>query len=502
MITRRHSARPQALLPLLVQLCIIAFQIFTPQAHAHVGSKDVYQTVTAGPYTLYVTVRPPNVIPGVAAVEVRSSGAPIDAISITPLPVTGEASRHPPAADAMQRSASDPAFYTGAVWIMSPGTWQVRLQLQGSSGTLQATVPVVAVPVATLHMQRGLGTILALLGLFLVVAAAGIVAASVRESRLPPGASISPRQQRRGIIATAAALAAMLVIVWLAGRWWNVEAADYANHIYTPLPLQATLSGNQLRLVPGTARPDQRKSIAKPAKGYLLDHGKVMHLYAIRFPAMDAAFHLHPALQPDGTFTSSLPTMPPGHYRLFADVVHANGFPETLLSTVDIPSGLAGVPLDPEDASARPAPLESGMLPATDRLPDGYTLAWDRPESLVAGTPYVFRFRLLDPAGKPATNMQPYLGMAGHAAFVKTDASVFAHTHPEGSAPMPDVMLAQASLPGATSMDSMAGMSHTGEIAPEVGFPYGFPTPGRYRIFIQMKHDNTVETGVFDAEVR
>jgi hypothetical protein len=35
-----------------------------------------------------------------------------------------------------------------------------------------------------------------------------------------------------------------------------------------------------------------------------------------------------------------------------------------------------------------------------------------------------------------------------------------------------------------------------------IEFPYGFPSPGRYRIFIQMKHTNTVETGVFDVEVK
>jgi hypothetical protein len=34
-----------------------------------------------------------------------------------------------------------------------------------------------------------------------------------------------------------------------------------------------------------------------------------------------------------------------------------------------------------------------------------------------------------------------------------------------------------------------------------VSFPYGFPSPGRYRIFVQMKHGETVETGVFDAVV-
>jgi len=35
-----------------------------------------------------------------------------------------------------------------------------------------------------------------------------------------------------------------------------------------------------------------------------------------------------------------------------------------------------------------------------------------------------------------------------------------------------------------------------------VEFPYGFPSAGRYRIFVQMKHGATVETGVFDAEVK
>ena len=43
---------------------------------------------------------------------------------------------------------------------------------------------------------------------------------------------------------------------------------------------------------------------------------------------------------------------------------------------------------------------------------------------------------------------------------------------------------------------------HPGPNANVVDFPYGFPTPGRYRIFVQMKHNTTVETGVFDAEVK
>ena len=32
-----------------------------------------------------------------------------------------------------------------------------------------------------------------------------------------------------------------------------------------------------------------------------------------------------------------------------------------------------------------------------------------------------------------------------------------------------------------------------------VGFPYGFPKAGAYRIFVQMKHGQTIETAAFDA---
>lgn len=491
----------------LLALLLLVLGI-VPMAHAHVGSKDVFETVHAGPYTLYVTVRPPNVIPGVATVEVRSTGAAITGLKVTPLPVTGEASKHPPTADVMQASAADPSFYTGAVWMMAGGTWQVRFDIDGVAGHQQGSVPVVAVPLSVLKMDKGMGTVLALLGLFLVLSMAGIVAASVSEARVMPGAKATPRMRKLGRIVTIASLVVMAAAVAGGLHWWNVEAAGYAQHVYRPLPLHATLAGNQLALVLGEPRKDARPGPpdAPPSSPkndeFLLDHGKVMHLYAIREPEMDVAFHLHPSLVGRGDFRDALPAMPAGHYQLYGDVVHANGFPETLLATVDVPDNMQGGALDPDDAKAIAAPISSGDLPSSFTLPDGYTMVWDKPATLTAGTAYSFAFHLVDASGKPAADMQPYLGMAGHAAFVKTDGTVFAHTHPEGSAAMADVMLAEESMGSTSVMPGMDMSTPMGPIAPNVSFPYGFPTAGRYRIFIQMKHGSVVETGVFDADVK
>ena len=471
-------------------------------AHAHVGSKDVFETVHAGPYTLYVTVRPPNVIPGVATVEVRSGGAAITSLKVTPLPVTGEASKHPPTADVMQVSKDDALFYTGAVWMMAGGTWQVRFDIDGPSGHEQGSVPVVAVPLSVMTMDKGMGTILALLGLFLMVSMAGIVAASVGEARLLPGAEATPAMLRWRRIATVASLILMGLAVWGGAHWWNVEAAGYSAHIFKPAPIMANLVGNQLELQVGERPRDRRDGPPPPnADDYLLDHGKVMHLYAIRWPEMDAAFHLHPDLAGPRDFRDTLPTMPAGHYRLFGDIVHASGFPETLLATIDIPAGMQGTALAADDAEAIATPVSGAELGQSFRLPDNYTMVWDKPASLTANTAYAFTFHLLDPAGKAATDMQLYLGMTGHAAFVKTDGTVFAHTHPDGSAAMADVMLANQSMGSMAEMPGMSGMASVEAVSPDVSFPYGFPSAGRYRIFIQMKHGNKVETGVFDADV-
>lgn len=483
-----------------------------PQAaRAHVGSKDVFEQVSAGPYKLFVTVRTPTVIPGVARIEVKSSGEAVDGIRITPVPMTGEAAKHPPAPDTMVQSPSDPAFYTGNLWMMASGSWEVRFDVSGAAGHYTAAVPVPAMALSTMTMHRSLGLTLGMLGLFLMIGMAGMVAAAVRDARLEPGATASPERKRRALIASAAAFVVMVAFVWGGAMWWKVDAADYSSNVYRPLTMKPSLQGNQLDLNVVSFKPDSRDrdGHSRSNDDFIADHGHLMHLYAIRWPQMDAVFHLHPVLAGAGDFRMALPAMPPGEYHLYADVVHRSGFPETLVATVNVPSSMAGGPLGSEDAEGTPPPLSKGMLGSEYKLPDGYVMVWDKPATVTANTAYAFRFRLLDASGKAATDMQPYLGMAGHAAFVKTDGTAFAHTHPEGSAAMAAMMLADNSTEnGGTGMSMnmpanapMDMPMHSKPLSNTVEFPYGFPSPGRYRVFIQMKHAGTVETGVFDVMV-
>jgi len=116
-----------------------------------------------------------------------------------------------------------------------------------------------------------------------------------------------------------------------------------------------------------------------------------------------------------------------------------------------------------------------------------------------------------DKDGQPAKDLEPYMGMAGHAEFVSTDMTVFAHVHPAGSVSMAALELARPGPANAASGELQARitlsmpMSMPVSSAPmpsEVSFPYGFPRTGNYRIFVQIKRAGRVETGVFDAHVQ
>ena len=145
--------------------------------------------------------------------------------------------------------------------------------------------------------------------------------------------------------------------------------------------------------------------------------------------------------------------------------------------------------------------------PSTVRLkPDptetGSRIVWIRDDKpLAPKTLTLFTFRVDDADGQPARDLELYMGMPGHAIFVRRDRKVFAHVHPSGSAPMAAMAIAMPADAAHAGHD-MSSRQSQAETPSTVTFPYGFPEPGDYRIFVQVKRAGRVITGVFDATVR
>jgi len=498
--------------------------IFALPARAHVGSPDVFLDANAGPYRLFVTVRVPQVIPGIAQIEIRSASNDVREIKIAPMQLTGPGSQYAPTPDIAERSKADPQFFTGSLWLMELGSLQVRVDVDGAKGQGELAVPVPAVAQRTLPMRKPLGVLLFGLMVLLASALVSISAAAVREGDIVPGASPPAAKIRRARAATVIAAIVVGAVLFIGAEWWKSDAARFARRVYTPPQLEATLEPDgtlllhhkPMRFAAGNPR---RPEDVITFDNLIPDHGHLMHFFMVRMPQMDSFWHLHPTPSEVGTFTTGMPPVPPGHYDLFADVVLSSGFPVTMVGQIDVAEGHPAKAITGDDSAVAALPVSQSEKNSTESIfTDGLRMIWQRdPGPLKSNVPMEFRFLIEGKDGKPARDLEPYMGMAAHAEIIRSDASVFAHVHPAGSVSMAALDLAQMQTPGAAqaspqdgmsmnasmnmsksmSTMNMPGMSPT--VDPMISFPYGFPKPGLYRVFVQIKRAGRVETAVFDA---
>jgi hypothetical protein len=486
--------------------------------HAHVGSPDVFYEGKAGPYPLFVTVRVPQVIPGVAEIQIRAGSGDARAIRVVPMRLAGPGSNLPPTPDLAVQSKDDPQFFTASLWLMESGALQVRVLVDGAQGQGEVSVPVPSTAQRILPMQKSLAGLLFVLMLFLAVGVVFIVGAIVREGNLEGGEIPSDARNRRARRAMVGTAVLVTLLLFLGKAWWGVDAADFQRRVDFFKPPAAALKlvdGHHLEIRVGRAdNRVERAEFRSPAylrlSDVIPDHGHLMHLFLLRMPELDAMWHLHPDPIAGDAFALELPAVAAGRYQVFADVVDPRGFPWTLVGNIELPQIAAGKPLAGDDSMWAGAPLIAPSADSTNsRLPDGGRIVWQRPAGpLKAGVALEFTFAVQDKDGRPAQDMEPYMGMAGHAEFVRSDLSVFAHVHPAGSVSMAALELAQDGVPSGAASAQMPmpspmsmPMPESGPLAPEARFPYGFPQAGDYRLFVQVKRASRVETGVFDAHV-
>lgn len=480
---------------------LLAFLVLAlaPSLPAHVGSPDTFFQGTAGPYRLRVTVRPPGVVPGRAEIFVRVEDPGVSRVTVRPRRYDAGPRGAPPADEALI-VPGDPGLRAASLWLMSGGEHAVEIEVSGSAGPGRAVVPVASVATRTLPMGGSLLAIILSFAALLVAGGLAIVFAAANESTLPPGEAPSPARRRTALAATG--IAAAIFLFLLAGEnVWSQRVHDASRRgLFRPYAASAAaVAGPRGRILRLTIDdPAWRGSGWHPL---VPDHGKLVHLFAMREPGLDAFAHLHPLPVSDRAFEASLPDLPAGTYSVFADMTDETGFSQTVVARAEVPRGAGrNGPSDPDDSwrSSKPVPPVLVAPPPSD-LGDGLTMTWEG-----SGAPIVARreaslvFSVRDAAGRPAP-LEPYMGMGAHAAVVRDDGSVFVHLHPMGTSSMASLEIARG---GAPASGGMEGMTHDWILDGRVAFPYEFPKPGPYRLWVQVKLAGRVRTGVFDALIR
>jgi hypothetical protein len=483
-------------------------------ASAHVGSPDTWFEGDAGPYHVTVQIEPAGVVPGIAKVYVRAVGDRPDVVTVQANKFDATGGAPPP--ESATPVEGDAGLFEGRLWIMSGGSNSVTVHVSGAKGSGDVVVPVVVVPYSRLVLSKPMGIGLAAMGVFLFAGLVTIVGAAVREGSLAPGEAPTPRAQKRA--RNAMVMTTLLLVVLLAGgwRWWNAEESAYARSMYKPLRAVTSVGEGVIQLsIADSAwihRSDSAWLSRHRASAWsplIEDHGKLMHLFLIR-DDLSAFAHLHSRTEDSVTFSAPLPPLPAGRYRVFADIVHESGFTHTMLDSVrisDVPQSFSAK-LDPDDSWF--AGTVAGVEAPRAVLDNGVVMEWERGEApLVAGRMAPLRFSVRNLDGSAAT-LEPYMGMAGHAVVQRDDGSVFVHLHPMGTISAGSQMAFAMRQPGDSirgtlgkrlSAAELSMMQHSPVTTGAVSFPYAFPKPGKYRVWVQVKLGGKVATGAFDARV-
>jgi hypothetical protein len=193
-------------------------------------------------------------------------------------------------------------------------------------------------------------------------------------------------------------------------------------------------------------------------RGFDVEHEKRMHMIVVRRD-LTGFQHLHPRMDASGTWSTPVRLDDAGSYRVFADF-STGGKPRTLATDLRV-DGSA-------DLKALPKPV------AVAKSDGGYDVRLDAGRAR-AGAQTDLRFTITRDG--QTIHTEPYLGAGGHLVALREGDLAFLHVHPT---------------------------EHRGDAAghdDSVGFAATFPTEGRYRLFLQFKHEGRVQTVAFTQEV-
>jgi hypothetical protein len=530
-------------------LLFITFFLIKPLfSNAHIGSDIVVQEGVAGQYKIQVFVEPPDVIPGTAKVSVMLDGADIKSVKMSPIFYWTGDEGSPRSDEAVQ---SETGTWEGSIWLMESGAASVKIMIEGARGKGETLIPIAAISTAQRELPKATGWLLAILTILLVAIMTTIIGASTGDSLLKIGEKADSATIKKRIVGSVIGASFCGLLLFGGNTWWNAETEDYKQNMYRPYTATSTITEtNSQRTL--KFKIDSASIEGRNPQFIIPDHGKLMHMFLIRQSTMEAFAHIHPKRLDSLTFTAVLPDLPVGKYLVYADVLRYHSLQNTIADTVEIKdfsskkvttNTLVG---DSDDTFVVTNAIDTKYTPTKGitscgspgvkiPLQDGSSIIWEEKpnQKLLAGKPYSMKFSVETPDGKPA-ELQTYLGMLGHAAVVNHDGSVYIHLHPNGTfsntavqvmqkriaedgnikpnldnpkkfSDSIDYVLVKLNALNESERDKilMEGMAHQkeGHHGGAVSFPYVFPKAGNYRIWLQVKRNGNILTGVFDVKV-
>ena len=442
---------------------------------AHIGSPDVYYSGNAGPYAIDVVIRPPTVVPGIADVTVHVKDSTATAVVVRPV-FWRAGTRGSPAGDPAKRMDGSKDTYHGQLWLMSIGAYTIHVTVTGPAGSGTAMVPVTA----------------------------------VATGQLAPGAPMTPEVRRRAMRGALVGMVLLSLVVWGATSWWRSEAERYRRTLFRPMTTHSTVgvSGGVPQL---TMEVTDRGWINGATTPLMPDHDKIAHLFLARVDSPFVFAHLHPAMTDRNTFVATLPPLPAGRYRVFNDVVHESGFARTLVDSIVLATavdsgGLAS--LSGDDAWSEGEPIRVTSNANVIFHERKLIMYWKGVYPIYVNAPDMIGVGLSENGVRPP-EIQPYLGMLGHAVVIRDDGKVFVHLHPTGTSAMATETAFELRDRGDTTAKGrlqlekarMTGMADSAVRTAEIRFPYAFPDTGHYHVWVQVRFEGKVHTTGFAMKV-
>ncbi len=202
------------------------------------------------------------------------------------------------------------------------------------------------------------------------------------------------------------------------------------------------------------------RATGKQVANFETVHEMKMHLLIVS-KDLDRFSHEHPELQPDGSFILKYTFVAGGPHRLFADCAPVGAGSIVLMQPIEV-GGTKPI--------SAPRPSMADIVSTTE----GVMVKFAGPGlPLAVGKSILIRFKLSSVSdGKPAVDLQPWLGAMGHLILIHEDATTFVHSHPDESDP-------------ANGKDGT--LTFLGRL----------PKAGWYRGWVQFQREGKVHTAMF-----